>query len=56
MRRGYRGATFEDAVSAPPARRTLAVTFDDAYLSVLELGKPILDRLGLVATVFVPTD
>ena len=34
----------------------MAVTFDDAYLSVLELAKPIMDRLGLVGTVFVPTD
>jgi peptidoglycan/xylan/chitin deacetylase (PgdA/CDA1 family) len=56
VRRGYRGATFHEAVSAPHAPKTLAVTFDDAYLSVLELGKPILDRLGLVGTVFVPTD
>ena len=54
--RGYRGATFHEAVSAPPSERTMAVTFDDAYLSVLELGKPILDALGLPATVFVPTD
>jgi peptidoglycan/xylan/chitin deacetylase (PgdA/CDA1 family) len=36
--------------------RSLAVTFDDAYLSVFELARPILERLGLVATVFVPTD
>jgi peptidoglycan/xylan/chitin deacetylase (PgdA/CDA1 family) len=56
VRRGYQGATFEEAVFASPATRTLAVTFDDAYLSVLDLGKPILDRLGLVGTVFVPTD
>ena len=54
--RGYVGATFHDAVTAPPAKRTMVVTFDDAYLSVLELGKPVLDRLGLPATVFVPTD
>jgi peptidoglycan/xylan/chitin deacetylase (PgdA/CDA1 family) len=53
--RGYRGVTFGEAVSSPPGK-TMAVTFDDAYLSVLELGKPILDRLGLPATVFVPTD
>jgi peptidoglycan/xylan/chitin deacetylase (PgdA/CDA1 family) len=53
--RGYRGVTFAEAVSSP-AGKTMAVTFDDAYLSVLELGKPILDRLGLPATVFVPTD
>lgn len=56
VRRGYRGATFERAVIAPPASRTLAVTFDDGYLSVLTHARPILDRLGLPATVFVPTD
>ncbi len=56
VRRGYRGATFHDAVLAPPAPRTLAVTFDDAYRSVLELAFPILRQLGLPATVFVPTD
>ena len=39
--RGYRGATFSEAVSAPPAPRTLAVTFDDAYRSVLRLAFPI---------------
>ena len=33
----------------------LAVTFDDAYRSVIELAFPILSRLGLVGTVFVPT-
>ena len=48
------GATFREAVSSPPGERTVAVTFDDAYLSVLELAKPIMDRLGLVGTVFVP--
>jgi peptidoglycan/xylan/chitin deacetylase (PgdA/CDA1 family) len=56
VRRGYRGATFERAVTAPPSSRTLAVTFDDGYLSVLTRARPILDRLGLPATVFVPTD
>jgi len=53
--RGYRGATFTEAVLAPPAPRTLAVTFDDAYRSVLELGFPVLSELGLPGTVFVPT-
>ena len=51
VRRGYRGVTFEQAVRAPH-ERTVAVTFDDAYRSVLELARPILDRLGLPATVF----
>ncbi len=52
---GYRGATFHDAVHAPPAPKTLVVTFDDAFRSVIELGLPILQRLGLPATVFAPT-
>jgi peptidoglycan/xylan/chitin deacetylase (PgdA/CDA1 family) len=54
--RGYRGVTFTEAVESPARGRVLAVTFDDAYRSVLELGLPILDRLGLVATVFAVTD
>jgi peptidoglycan/xylan/chitin deacetylase (PgdA/CDA1 family) len=53
--RGYKGATFTAAVVDPPYRKTLAVTFDDAYASVLELGFPILERLGLPGTVYVPT-
>ncbi len=55
VRRGYHGARFHDAVTDPPAAKTVGVTFDDAYRSVLELALPILDRLGLPATVFVPT-
>jgi peptidoglycan/xylan/chitin deacetylase (PgdA/CDA1 family) len=55
-KRGYRGMTFTEAVISPQRGRVLAVTFDDAYRSVMELGRPILDRLGLPATVFVPTD
>lgn len=55
IKRGYRGARFHEAVIDPPAARTLCVTFDDAYRSVLALALPILDRLDLPATVFVPT-
>lgn len=55
-RRGYRGTTFHDAVHAAPSRRTFAVTFDDAYVSVLELALPIMSRLGVPGTIFVPTD
>ena len=50
------GATFTDAVLAPPAAKTLAVTFDDAFRSVGEQAAPILADLGLPGTVFVPTD
>jgi len=53
--RGYVGATFRDAVVSPPAPRTLSVTFDDAYRSVYEQARPVLESLGVPATVFVPT-
>jgi peptidoglycan/xylan/chitin deacetylase (PgdA/CDA1 family) len=53
--RGYRGVTFQEAVRGTDAERAVAITFDDAFRSVLELGRPILDRLGMPGTVFVPT-
>lgn len=56
LKRGYRPATFRDAVIAPPAGRTLAVTFDDAYRSVYELARPVLGRLGVPGSVYAPTD
>jgi peptidoglycan/xylan/chitin deacetylase (PgdA/CDA1 family) len=54
-RRGYRGVTFSDAVRSPWRERIVAITFDDAYRSVIELARPILDRYELPATVFAPT-
>jgi peptidoglycan/xylan/chitin deacetylase (PgdA/CDA1 family) len=54
--RGYRGATFTEAVSSRGRGRVMAVTFDDAYRSVFERALPILERYGLPATVFAPTD
>jgi peptidoglycan/xylan/chitin deacetylase (PgdA/CDA1 family) len=56
VRRGYVGATFERAITNPPGPRTVAITFDDAYCSVLEQALPIMRRLGLPASVYVPTD
>ena len=56
VRRGYRGVTFEQAVAEPDDRPRVAVTFDDGYRSVLRRALPVLDRLGLPGTVFVPTD
>lgn len=53
---GYRGATFTQALRGPRHRRTLVVTFDDGFRSVLEHAKPVLDRLELPGTLFVPTD
>jgi len=54
-RRGYRGVRFCEATERP-AGRTVAITFDDGYRSVLDLGLPILKELGWPATIFVPTD
>ncbi|HEX8742087.1 MAG TPA: polysaccharide deacetylase family protein [Thermoleophilaceae bacterium] len=55
-RRGYRGLPAREALAAPGGGRVVAITFDDAYRSVLELAKPILDRHGMRASVYVPTD
>ena len=47
-----------DAVAQPLASggsKTVSITFDDAYRSVLALAVPILERYGFPATVFVPT-
>src|SRR5688572_25810737 len=55
LARGYQGCTFTEAVSDPPARKALAVTFDDAFLSVKDHALPILRDLGVPGTVFVPT-
>ena len=54
-RLGYHGVTFSQAVNGA-GRRAVAITFDDAYRSVLDRGLPILDRIGWPATVFAPTD
>ena len=54
IRRGYRGATFTEVAQAPH-RKLFAVTFDDAYRSVLKQAYPVLARLNVPGTVFVPT-
>jgi peptidoglycan/xylan/chitin deacetylase (PgdA/CDA1 family) len=56
LRRGYRPKTLSGAMSAPGSGRTLVVTFDDAYRSVLTEGLPVLSSLEVPATVFAPTD
>ena len=40
---------------APLPRRAVLITFDDAYADFAEIAWPILKRLGLPATLFVPT-
>ena len=55
LARGYEPVTFSTSVLHPPAARTLAVTFDDAFRSVRDIALPVLRRLGVPATVFAPT-
>lgn len=52
---GYRGVTFTELALAPTPGKVVALTFDDAYMSVRELAAPILQRHGFPGTVFVPT-
>ena len=53
---GYRGSTFYEAVTSPRPGRTLVVTFDDGFSSVLKLAYPILSSLGVPATVFAVSE
>ena len=55
QRRGYTAKTFADAVIDGDGMRSFSVTFDDAYQSVWIHAKPVLDELGVPATVFVST-
>jgi peptidoglycan/xylan/chitin deacetylase (PgdA/CDA1 family) len=55
VRRGYRGATFHDALTKAASGKTLVVTFDGGFRSTHELARPVLTGLGLPGTVFVPT-
>lgn len=52
---GWTIVPFTAAVLNPPSRRTLALTFDDAFASVSTYAAPVIRQLGLRATVFVPT-
>jgi peptidoglycan/xylan/chitin deacetylase (PgdA/CDA1 family) len=55
IERGWQATTFTQAVLDPPHRRTLAITFDDAFSSISTYAAPVLARAGAPATVFVPT-
>jgi peptidoglycan/xylan/chitin deacetylase (PgdA/CDA1 family) len=52
---GWAPSTFTDAVLGTEPGRVMAITFDDAFASVKELASPILERYGVVGTVFAPT-
>lgn len=52
LKRGYRGRTFSEAALSPDRGKTLVVSFDDGFRSVAERALPVLERLGLPATIF----
>ena len=54
-RSGWRAVTFSEAVLNPPAERSLAITFDDAFASVKAFARPVLTEYQMPATVFAPT-
>jgi len=48
--------TLDDLVAGRArGRRTVAITFDDGYRSVLTTALPLLEEHGFPATIFVPT-
>jgi len=53
--RGFAAKTFSEAIATQEPGKVVAITFDDGYRSVIELARPILDRFGMPATVFIPT-
>lgn len=55
LRAGYAGSTLSESL-APGRRRALVISFDDGYASMLSLAAPVLARLGIPGTLFVPTD
>lgn len=55
LERGWEATTFAEAALEPRSRRTLAVTFDDGFASVERHALPVLEQLGVPATLFVPT-
>lgn len=55
LSRGYEPRTLSAAYGPDAPDRTLVVSFDDAFTSVLELAYPIMERLGVPGTLFVAT-
>jgi peptidoglycan/xylan/chitin deacetylase (PgdA/CDA1 family) len=48
-----RGGADRLRAGSQPGRRLLAISFDDGYRSIWDHGFPVLERLGVPATVFI---
>jgi peptidoglycan/xylan/chitin deacetylase (PgdA/CDA1 family)/GT2 family glycosyltransferase len=58
---GFQSASFEEwrharVNHAPLPGRRMMITFDDGYTDFVEHAFPVLQRYGLTATIFLPTD
>lgn len=56
LRDDYRAVRFSELLTAPRGGKLLAVTFDDAFASTCANGLPVLRRLQIPASMFVPSD
>jgi peptidoglycan/xylan/chitin deacetylase (PgdA/CDA1 family) len=54
--RGYRWATFTDAVLGSEPERVAAITFDDGIASAVEHGLPLLEDFGAPGTMFLTVE
>lgn len=55
--KGIRGISLEQALQPGQVpQRSVALTFDDGYLSVFQHVLPVMKALGFSGTVFIPTD
>ena len=51
--RGYRWATFTDAVNGDEPGSVASITFDDGIASAVEHGLPVLEEVGAPGTMFL---
>jgi peptidoglycan/xylan/chitin deacetylase (PgdA/CDA1 family) len=52
-REGYRCISVEDAIQHPHERRAVVLTFDDGFRDLYHTVRPILERYGFTATIFL---